>query len=148
MSAVLLDYLLITLLLKAKADLPLSLTTAFCIHRQCRACLRCLQCGSAKLILKIEQQLFLQSCKDGVPNLDQSDVPHRYAGNNNDKLALCNEGGEKHRARKECVMAKNEHTSAKAGKAASNVLRDGRTGKDSKTAAGSALSQRPDKKKK
>jgi hypothetical protein len=29
-----------------------------------------------------------------------------------------------------------------------NVLRDGRTGKDSKTAAGSALSQRPDKKKK
>ena len=46
------------------------------------------------------------------------------------------------------VMAKNEHTSAKAGKAASNVLRDGRTGKDSKTAAGSALSQRPDKKKK
>lgn len=45
-------------------------------------------------------------------------------------------------------MAKNERTSEKAGKAASNVLRDGRTGKDSKTAAGSALSQRPDKKKK
>jgi hypothetical protein len=44
-------------------------------------------------------------------------------------------------------MAKNEHTSAKAGKAASNVLRDGRTGEDSKTAAASALSQRPDKKK-
>ena len=41
-------------------------------------------------------------------------------------------------------MAKNEHTSEKAGTAASNVLRDGRTGKDSKTAAGSALSQRPD----
>jgi hypothetical protein len=40
-------------------------------------------------------------------------------------------------------MAKNEHTSQKAGKAASSVLRDGRTGKDSKTAAGSALSQRP-----
>lgn len=44
-------------------------------------------------------------------------------------------------------MAKNEHTSAKAGKAASKVLQDGRTGKDSKTAAGSALAQRPDKKK-
>lgn len=44
-------------------------------------------------------------------------------------------------------MAKNEKTGAKAGKAASKVLRDGRTGKDSKTAAGSALSQRPDKKK-
>ena len=44
-------------------------------------------------------------------------------------------------------MAKNEHTSAKAGKAASKVLKDGRTGKDSKTAAGSALAQRPDKKK-
>jgi hypothetical protein len=46
------------------------------------------------------------------------------------------------------TMAKNEHTSEKAGKAASKVLKDGRTGKDSKTAAGSALSQRPDKKKK
>jgi hypothetical protein len=45
-------------------------------------------------------------------------------------------------------MAKNEHTSEKAGKAASKVLKDGRTGKDSKTAAGSALSQHPDKKKK
>jgi hypothetical protein len=45
-------------------------------------------------------------------------------------------------------MAKNEHTSEKAGKAASKVLKDGRTGNDSKTAAGSALSQRPDKKKK
>jgi hypothetical protein len=44
-------------------------------------------------------------------------------------------------------MAKNEHTSEKAGKAASNVLKDGRTGEDSKTAAGSALTQRPDKKK-
>lgn len=46
------------------------------------------------------------------------------------------------------TMAKNEQTGAKAGKAASKVLRDGRTSKDSKTAAGSALSQRPDKKKK
>lgn len=43
-------------------------------------------------------------------------------------------------------MAKNEHTGTKAGKAASKVLKDDRTGKDSKTAAGSALSQRPDKK--
>lgn len=33
-------------------------------------------------------------------------------------------------------------TSAKAAKAASRVLRDGRTGAASKTAAGSALSQR------
>jgi hypothetical protein len=33
-------------------------------------------------------------------------------------------------------------TSPKAASAASKVLRDGRTGKSSKTAAGSALSQR------
>lgn len=46
------------------------------------------------------------------------------------------------------VMAKNEQTGKKAGTAASKVLRDGRTGKDSKSAAGSALTQRPDKKKK
>ena len=44
-------------------------------------------------------------------------------------------------------MAKNEKTSKKAGKAASHVLRDKRTGPKSKTAAGSALTQRPDKKK-
>ncbi|MBB1496827.1 hypothetical protein [Paracoccus sp. MC1862] len=37
--------------------------------------------------------------------------------------------------------------SPKAASAASRVLKDGRTGKDSKTAAGSALSQAPDKKK-
>ena len=43
--------------------------------------------------------------------------------------------------------AKSETTGKKAGKAASKVLRDGRTGKDSKTAAGSALTQRPNKKK-
>jgi len=43
-------------------------------------------------------------------------------------------------------MAKNEQTGKKAGKAASHVLRDGRTGSKSKTAAGSALSQRPGKK--
>ncbi len=39
-------------------------------------------------------------------------------------------------------------TSSKAAKAASKVLNDGRTGKDSKTAAGSALSQKVGKKKK
>jgi hypothetical protein len=38
-------------------------------------------------------------------------------------------------------------TSKKAAKAASNTLRDGRTAKDSKTAAGSALSQKQRKKK-
>jgi hypothetical protein len=46
------------------------------------------------------------------------------------------------------LMAKGEQTSPKAGKAASKVLRDDRTGKDSKTAAGSALTQRPGKGKK
>jgi hypothetical protein len=45
-------------------------------------------------------------------------------------------------------MAKQRRTSSKAGKAASKVLRDGRTGKASKTAAGSALSQRAPKPKK
>ncbi len=45
-------------------------------------------------------------------------------------------------------MAKNEQTSPKAAKAASAVLRDDRTGSKSKTAAGSALSQVPDKGKK
>ena len=44
-------------------------------------------------------------------------------------------------------MAKSKVTSKKAAKAASNVLNDGRTGKKSKTAAGSALSQRPSSKK-
>ena len=40
-------------------------------------------------------------------------------------------------------MAKNsKQTSAKAATAASKVLRDGRTSKSSKTAAGSALSQK------
>jgi hypothetical protein len=46
----------------------------------------------------------------------------------------------------EVIMAKGEQTSEKAGKAASKVLRDDRTGKNSKTAAGSALTQRPGKK--
>ncbi len=40
-------------------------------------------------------------------------------------------------------MARSKITSSKAAKAASKVLRDGRTSKASKTAAGSALSQRP-----
>lgn len=44
-------------------------------------------------------------------------------------------------------MAKGKVTSAKAARAASRVLRDGRTSKASKTAAGSALSQRPSKKR-
>ncbi len=44
-------------------------------------------------------------------------------------------------------MAKGETTGKKAGTSASKVLRSGSTGKDSKTAAGSALTQRPTKKK-
>lgn len=47
----------------------------------------------------------------------------------------------------EYAMAKNEQTGKKAGTAASKVLKSGSTGKDSKSAAGSAMSQRPDKKK-
>ncbi len=39
-------------------------------------------------------------------------------------------------------------TNTKAARAASKVLNDGRTGKDSKTAAGSALSQKVANKKK
>jgi hypothetical protein len=45
-------------------------------------------------------------------------------------------------------MAKNEQTSKRAGTAASKVLRSKSTGKNSKTAAGSALTQRPSKKRK
>lgn len=46
-------------------------------------------------------------------------------------------------------MPKNsKQTSPGAASAASKVLRDGRTGAASKTAAGSALSQTPSKKKK
>jgi hypothetical protein len=44
-------------------------------------------------------------------------------------------------------MAKGRKTGVRAAKAASKVLRDGRTGKASKTAAGSALSQRAPKPK-
>ena len=40
-----------------------------------------------------------------------------------------------------------KQTSARAASAASKVLRDGRTSKASKTAAGSALSQTPKRKK-
>lgn len=43
-------------------------------------------------------------------------------------------------------MAQDKTTGKKAAAAASKVLRDGRTGKDSKTAAGSALSQTKRKK--
>lgn len=47
------------------------------------------------------------------------------------------------------IMPTNKkQTSAKAASAASKVLRDGRTSKNSKTAAGSALAQTPSKKKK
>ena len=42
----------------------------------------------------------------------------------------------------------NEQTGKRAGRAASKVMRSGNTGKNSKTAAASALTQRPDKKKK
>jgi len=45
-------------------------------------------------------------------------------------------------------MAKQRKTGSDAAKAASRVLKDGRTSKDSKKAAGSALSQRAPKKKK
>lgn len=45
-------------------------------------------------------------------------------------------------------MRNSKQTSAEAARAASAVLRDGRTSKKSKTAAGSALAQRPSKKTK
>lgn len=45
-------------------------------------------------------------------------------------------------------MKNSKQTSVAAASAASKVLRDGRTSKASKTAAGSALSQRPSKKTK
>ena len=44
-------------------------------------------------------------------------------------------------------MGKSKVTGPKAASAASKVLLDGRTSKASKTAAGSALAQRPPKKK-
>ena len=45
-------------------------------------------------------------------------------------------------------MANTKQTSQRAAKAASKVLRDKRSGSAAKTAAGSALSQTPSKKKK
>lgn len=45
-------------------------------------------------------------------------------------------------------MGSQRKTSPKAASAASQVLKDGRTGKASKTAAGSALSQAAPKKRK
>jgi hypothetical protein len=44
-------------------------------------------------------------------------------------------------------MAKNEQTGKKAGSNASKVLKDPKSSKAAKSAAGSALTQRPDKKK-
>jgi hypothetical protein len=44
-------------------------------------------------------------------------------------------------------MAKNEQTSKKAATAASKVLRDPNSSKAAKSAAASALTQRPDHKK-
>ena len=44
-------------------------------------------------------------------------------------------------------MARQRKTRCRAGRAASKVLRDGRTGRKSKVAAGSALSQRAPKRK-
>ena len=45
-------------------------------------------------------------------------------------------------------MAKNEHTSKSIGTSASKILRDSKSTKAQKAVAGSALTQRPDKKKK
>jgi len=44
-------------------------------------------------------------------------------------------------------MAKSEQTGKKAGTAASKVLRDKKASPAAKTAAGSALTQRPNKRK-
>ena len=44
-------------------------------------------------------------------------------------------------------MAKNEQTSKRVGTKASKVLRDPNASKAAKSAAGSALSQRPDRKR-
>lgn len=44
-------------------------------------------------------------------------------------------------------MARNEKTSKSVAKKASEILRDNRYSKKSKSVAGSALSQAPDKKK-
>ena len=52
------------------------------------------------------------------------------------------------RAKGGCIMAKNEKTSKRVGTIASEQLRSKRTSKKAKSTAGSALTQRPDKKKK
>lgn len=46
------------------------------------------------------------------------------------------------------MAKKNEQTSKKAATSASKVLKDPKSSKDAKSAAGSALTQAPDKKKK
>lgn len=46
------------------------------------------------------------------------------------------------------MAKKNEKTSKPAASAASRVLKDPKASKDAKSAAGSALTQAPDKKKK
>nr|WP_287935829.1 hypothetical protein [Algoriphagus sp.] len=46
------------------------------------------------------------------------------------------------------MAKKNEQTSKKAATSASKVLKDPKSSKDAKAAAGSALTQAPDKKKK
>ena len=45
-------------------------------------------------------------------------------------------------------MGRNEKTSKRVGKVASKALRSERTSKTTKTLAGSALTQRPDRKRK
>jgi hypothetical protein len=45
-------------------------------------------------------------------------------------------------------MAKNEKTSKRVGTLASKALRSSKTSKNTKSIAGSALTQRPDRKKK
>jgi hypothetical protein len=63
---------------------------------------------------------------------------------------MWNRAAQQHHGKdlQEAIMAGQRKTSGTAAKAASKVLRDGRTGKDSKTAAGSALSQAAPKKSK
>lgn len=69
--------------------------------------------------------------------------PHtRPSAGHNDPPQRTNPKGTK------TMTAKQRTTSAKAAKAASKVLRDGRTSSASKTAAGSALSQRAPKRSK
>lgn len=60
---------------------------------------------------------------------------------NKDNLSACVFRGGKYSMNK-------KQTSKRAASAASRVLRDGITGKDSKSAAGSALSQTPSRRKK